>query len=66
MERSSESDVSMDRSYTIIFGSHCNTCLKIEKNSQESYKVCGPLALRALAKLKYKLDNMQQGALANG
>ena len=29
----------IDYNYTIIFGSHRNTCLKIERNSQECFRV---------------------------
>lgn len=34
-----QSNLELDHNYTIIFGSHRNSCLKIEKNSQECYRV---------------------------
>ena len=30
---------SSDQHYTVVFGSHQNSCLKIEKNSQECFRV---------------------------
>lgn len=32
-------NLEVEHNYTVIFGSHRNTCLKIEKNSQECYRV---------------------------
>ena len=45
-----------DDNYTVIFGSHRNSCLKIEKNLQECYRVsCFKIDMAHLQKDKSML-----------